>query len=576
MAPTKVESQARPGTLVRTVVVLVLAIVALTGCSSIPLSGPVGTSQAEQEETESPAYTFNPPGPAPGASPKEVVNGFLLASPATQDDYRIGREFLAPSLAGEWQPVERTVVYRNEVNVVGSPSETEFVLQLEVAAVIDEFGVRQEAEEGATESIPVVLTEVDGQWRISEIPDGTMISTVDFQTLFSPHDLYFYDATYTYAVPDVRWFASRQGVSAAIVSALLEGPAPFLSGAVISAFPEGSTLVRRAVPVESGAATVDLSSEVLAGTTFLRRQQMQQQLELTLGELNTVSTVNMTVDQREVDLGPAPDPAFKPAVAGPAVGSTQVAVLDGELVFYEGSRPVEPKGLPSVAEFSPRAPAMSLDQQRFAFLNEDRNRMYVIGADRRVRQAASGSALTHPSMDPFGWVWTAAGDGSGEVYAAAPDEEASRISISAQWLSERTVTELRISREGARALIIARTGDTSRAYIAGVVRDQNGQPRSINTPVALHPSVPVDSGVWAGESTVIVMEASDKEPVIAEILHFNGTSQRMAPLDGMLEISAGNGDQDVYAQTSRTLYIRVGNSWAPQSQPVVQDPTFPG
>ena len=50
----------------------------------------------------------------------------------------------------------------------------------------------------------------------------------------------------------------------------------------------------------------------------------------------------------------------------------------------------------------------------------------------------------------------------------------------------------------------------------------------------------------------------------------------MAPLDCMLEISAGNGVQDVYAQTSRTLYIRVGNSWAPQSQPVVQDPTFPG
>jgi hypothetical protein len=576
VAPTKAERPARPGTLVRTVVVLVLALVALTGCSSIPISGPVGTSQAEHKETEAPAYTFNPPGPAPGASPKEIVNGFLLASPATQDDYRIAREFLAPSLAGEWQPVERTVVYRNEVNVVGSPSETEFVLQLEVAAVVDEFGVRQEAESGATESVPVVLTEVDGQWRISEIPDGTMISAVDFQTLFSPHNLYFYDATYTYAVPDVRWFASRQGVSAAIVSALLEGPAPFLNGAVISAFPEGSTLVRRAVPVESGAATVDLSSEVLAGTTFLRRQQMQQQLELTLGELNTVSTVNMTVDQREVDLGPSPDPAFQPAVAGPAVGSTQVAVLDDELVFYEGSRPVEPKGLPSVAEFSPRDPAMSLDQERLAFLNGERNRMYVIGTDRRVRQAAAGSALTHPSVDPFGWVWTAAGDGSGEVYAAAPDEEASRISISAHWLSERTVTELRISREGARALIIARTGDTSRVYVAGVVRDQNGQPRSINTPVALHPSVPADSGVWAGESTVIVMAASDKKPVTAEILQFNGTSQRMAPLDGMLEVSAGNGDQDVYAQTPRTLYIRVGNSWAPQSQPVVEDPTFPG
>ncbi|EMY33043.1 lipoprotein LpqB [Arthrobacter crystallopoietes BAB-32] len=575
MARTKVEPQGYPGTLLRTVVVLVLALFALTGCSSIPLSGPVGTSQAEQEET-APTYTFNPPGPAPDADPKAIVEGFLLAVTATQDDYGIAREFLAPSLAGEWQPVERTVVYRNAPNIVGSPSETEFVLQLEVAAVIDESGIRQESEAGATESIPVVLSEVDGQWRISEIPDGTMISTVDFPTVFTSHNLYFYDATYTYAVPDVRWFASRQGLSAAIVAALLEGPAPFLNGAVISAFPEGSTLVRRAVPVESGAATVDLSADVLTGTTFLRRQQMQQQLELTLGELNTVSTVKMTVDQREVDLGPTPDPGFQPAVVGPAVGSTQIAILDDELVFYEGSRPVEPEGLPSVAEFSPRDPAMSLDQEQFAFLSGQRNRLFVIGEDRQVQQAATGTGLTPPSIDPFGWTWTAAGDQSGQVFAVAPDENATRISISAQWLSERTVTELRISREGARALIIARSGDTSRVYLAGVVRDQNGQPRSINTPVALQPSVPVDSGVWAGETTVIVMEASDEAAVTAEILNLNGASQRMAPLDGMLEISAGNGSQDVYAQTPRTLYIRVGNSWAPQSRPLVLDPSFPG
>ena len=91
---------------------------------------------------------------------------------------------------------------------------------------INESGVRTQAQEDATESLPVELTKVDGQWRISSIPDGTLVSTVDFRTLFSPYNLYFYDPTYTYAVPDVRWFANRQGISAAIVAAMLEGPAP--------------------------------------------------------------------------------------------------------------------------------------------------------------------------------------------------------------------------------------------------------------------------------------------------------------------------------------------------------------
>jgi hypothetical protein len=561
----------------RAVVVMVLAMLALASCSSIPMSGPVATVQADSGESRGTGYTFNPPGPAPGDDPKEIVEGFIQAGTAPQDDYRIAREFLAPDLAGEWQPVQRTLVYRNVVKTVGSPSETEFVLQVEVDTSINEAGVRTQAEEGATESLPVELTEVDGQWRISSIPDGTMVSTVDFRTLFSPYNLYFYDPTYTYAVPDVRWFANRQGISAAIVAALLEGPAPYLAGAVISAFPEGSQLVRRAVPIESGAASVDLSAEVLTGTTFLRRQQMQQQLELTLGELNTVSTVQMTVDQREVDLGSGPDPEFQAAVTDPAVGNVQVGILDEELVFYEGSRPVKPEGLPSVDRLSPREPAMSLDQERFAFLTAERNRMFVIGEDRTAVEAASGRELTGPSVDPFGWAWTAAGDGSGRVSAVSIEKPDEVVAVSAQWLTERMVTELQISREGSRALIITREGENTGVYIAGVVRDRDGRPRGITTPKRLKASVPVDTGVWANEDTVIVMKSSAEEAVTAEILHLDGSSQRTAPLQGMVEISAGNGDQDVYAQTNEMLYIRVGNSWAPQrNSPLVIDPSFPG
>jgi hypothetical protein len=556
---------------------MLCAMLALASCSSIPMSGPVGTVQADSGETGGTGYTFNPPGPSPGDSPQQIVAGFIQAGTATQDDYRIAREFLAPDLAGEWQPVQRTLVYRNVVRIVGSPSETEFVLQVEVDATINESGVRTQAEEGATESLPVELAQVDGEWRISSVPDGTMVSTVDFRTLFSPFNLYYYDPTYTYAVPDVRWFANRQGISAAIVAAMLEGPAPYLAGAVISAFPEGSQLVRRAVPIESGAASVDLSAEVLTNTTFLRRQQMQQQLELTLGELNTVSTVQMTVDQREVDLGNSPDPQFQAAVTDPAVGNVQIAVLDEELVFYEGSRPVKPEDLPSVSRLRPREPAMSLDQERFAFLTAERNRMFVIGENRRAVEAASGSNLTGPSVDPFGWAWTAAGDGSGKVSAVsigAPDES---VAVSAQWLTERTVTELQISREGSRALITTREGESTSVYVAGVVRDQDGRPRGITTPKRLNPSVPVDSGVWADEDTVVVMQASPDEAVTAEVLNLDGSTLRTAPLQGMVEISAGNGDQDVYAQTNEMIYIRVGNSWAPQrNSPLVIDPSFPG
>ncbi|NKX49874.1 hypothetical protein HER39_04655, partial [Arthrobacter deserti] len=115
-----------------------------------------------------------------------------------------------------------------------------------------------------------------------------------------------------------------------------------------------------------------------------------------------------------------------------------------------------------------------------------------------------------------------------------------------------------------------------KVYIAGVVRDRDGRPKSINTPVILKPSVPVTTGVWADEGTVVVMAGSATREVTAEALGLDAGTLRMAPLKGMVAISAGNGPQDVYAQTRNRLYVRVGNSWAPQAPPVVRDRASPG
>jgi hypothetical protein len=43
----------------------------------------------------------------------------------------------------------------------------------------------------------------------------------------------------------------------------------------------------------------------------------------------------------------------------------------------------------------------------------------------------------------------------------------------------------------------------------------------------------------------------------------------------MMTVSAGNGTQDIYAQTPEAIFVRVGNSWVPQTEGV-KDPAFPG
>ncbi|MFZ9283592.1 MAG: hypothetical protein ACO24V_02625, partial [Candidatus Nanopelagicales bacterium] len=82
----------------------VLALVLLTGCGSIPTSGPVisGLEIGAAEQTQ--VETSFPQAPRPGASQREIVAGFLAANASAIGDYSIAREYLADFVAGEWTP----------------------------------------------------------------------------------------------------------------------------------------------------------------------------------------------------------------------------------------------------------------------------------------------------------------------------------------------------------------------------------------------------------------------------------------------------------------------------------------
>jgi hypothetical protein len=419
--------------------------------------------------------------------------------------------------------------------------------------------------------VPVELEQVDGQWRISGIPDGTMVSAADFPSLFEGYTAYFFDPTYRYAVPDVRWLASRQGVAASLATLLLEGPAPYLAEAVVSAFPEDTGLAQQAVPIESGVAGVDLTSAALDGTTFLDRQRMQQQLKLTLGPLNTVSSIRMSVGQRDVETGDGAAAEVEPAVQDPAVGSRQIAVLDGDLVFYEGSAVVQDTQLPAVSQLHPREPAQAPNGDEAAFLGD--GGLFTIGADGAVRNVVAGAELTGPSIGPFGWVWTASGHG-GTVSAVPLDQSGGpAVPVAAPWLAGAEVTDLRISRDGTRALLITHVDGETNVLVAGIVRDGDGVPLRLSEPNELRSPVAADSAAWVDETTVAVLDSDGSE---AAVLRLDGSSDELGQLDGMAEISAGNGPDNIYVQTPDRLYSRVGNSWAPQPPPAVLDPAFPG
>ena len=583
----KKSASAGPATRVILMAAVVLAV--LSGCSSIPTTGPVGTASADSGGSSLvDNFAVAPRGPSQdgGETPEEILQGFITAGTGAAEDYSVAREFLTEGLADTWRATDRVLIYGADPNIVPAPDGNSYSIQLEVIGSVDERGIRTDKALGTTETLSASMEQVAGQWRISAVPNGIMISEVNFSLLFLSHNLYFYASNYEFWVPDTRWFVQKSGIAANVVKAMLEGPAPYLQGAVSSAFPAGTALARDAVPVVSGVATVDLSAEVLQDSNDLNRQQMALQLQQNLTNLNNVNSVSMTVNQRDVDLGKESS-ALVEAIADPEAGSTQIAVYQNELAYFKGVEPQAIEGIPSVAEYGPRDPALSLDLATIAFLNADRTSLFLTGPNQTVREVIEGTSLTAPSIDPEKWTWTAADNaGNTEIFALPPGGGPEQVlSLPVAWLKEASISELRISRDGARALLVTNQGGRSHVLVAGIVRDANGTPKTLNTPLELTvtansgtgiPSMlPVNRAKWVSEDSVAVLQTSPDSQVTPLILGLGTAPEPLASLTGISGLSAGKGEQDIYVETASAMYKRMGNSWYEVAKGLL-DPAYPG
>ncbi|WP_457974297.1 LpqB family beta-propeller domain-containing protein [Arthrobacter sp. D1-17] len=564
----------------RAVAVAIVAVVLLlvASCAQIPRSGPVGKSTDESAGNPN-APVFFPVAPRTGASPEAVIEDFYLAGSGYEDDYAVARQYLTQASSVAWKPDQRTLVFRSE-RVVKTGVEGVFTYELDVAYSVDADGVATQMPEGTKESIPVTLVQVDGEWRISKLPDGTAIPEETFKVIYGAYPIYFYDPTFTYAVPDVRWFIKKKTVKS-MTSALLAGPAPYLKGAVVSAFPSGMKLARESVPVVSGAAQVDLSAKELTEASTEDRLRMQTQLVLTFRSQPDVINVELRANQdlvRVEDNG-----SVLPPVQNRNVPARQIAVHKNELVRYENNRVSPLPDMQSVAGLKPRAPAESPVSQSVAFLGAGRGTLYSLVPGQPPRALITRSSLTHPSFSLHDWVWTAGPGAQGvtEVSAfrptgIAPGATVPAVTLTPSWLAGRTVKDFRISREGVRALVISEQNGSTRVQVAGIIRGADGTPKELTAPISLRASGSPDQGVWVNDTTVAVMRGAASASVAPELISLASTQpQKLAPWPGLVALSAGNGPEEIYAQSADGIFQRLGNGWSPQLKGPT-DPSFPG
>jgi hypothetical protein len=272
-----------------------------------------------------------------------------------------------------------------------------------------------------------------------------------------------------------------------------------------------------------------------------------------------------------------------PPVRDKNVPDRQIAVNNNGLVRYENNRISPLPDIRSVVALAPRSPAESPVSQSAAFLNAGGGTLYSIVPGQPARALTSRATLTRPSFDRYDWVWTAGPGAKGETeliafrpVGVAIGAGVPNVTVSPAWLAGRSVKEFRVSREGTRALIITEQGGKSRVQVAGIVRAADGTPKDLTEPMTLLATSNPDQGVWVDDTTVAVMKGSSNATVTPELLFLTSSQpQQLAPWPGLTALSAGNGADEIYAQSTEGIFQRLGNGWSPQIKGPI-DPSYPG
>src|SRR5690606_17231094 len=195
--------------------VVALAVAATLGaCAQIPMSGPVRVGNADVDPPADIAML--PQGPAVGATPRQIVSGFLgaaVAATTSPEEFETAREYLTEEVASTWEPASAVRVVRETpvAEPVGrgdqvdlAEAETvDMVVRATTIATLDTSGAYSEVGNPRELGYRFTLVRVGGEWRISVLDDGVLVPANLFANQYRATRLYFPSATDTkYLVPD--------------------------------------------------------------------------------------------------------------------------------------------------------------------------------------------------------------------------------------------------------------------------------------------------------------------------------------------------------------------------------------
>lgn len=528
------------------------AVLLLAGCSAIPSAGPVQPGTTEEPNGTSIVYAPNPP--APGASQRDIVSGFLTAASAG-GRLQVAKQYLTPGFAAKWKPNSRVLVQASQPT--SSANGNVLTLEMPVTAKVDAEGVYTQT----TATVPLVfhLTQRSGEWRIDQAPDGIVLTPTVFARNYKPQSLEFYDESWSRLVPDLRWFPSDTTApsSSAVVAALIAGPAGPLAGGVTMNALHGAT-VQGVDAASTGMTTVTLRTTG-QGPDAATLTRMQQQLIQSL-RLPTPNALRLVVNDKLASpvkslVSQSPQPAAYVVANGRfgTLSSSGTFTEDGTL-----GRRIEAE--------NPSAITVSLRQGLAAVLTGAGEVAVVTTSGARTVDSRSG--VVAPALDQRGWTYSVPADSPNAFTATDAGGNAIQLVSS---LPSGTVRAIEVSPDGTRMLVVLQRPNGPVAFVKGILRNPDGTPTGLTdaqyaVDLGGNTGLAVDA-TWVDPGDVAVLVNSpDGSTERVQLQQLGGLSSPLGSIPNATAIvgTSSTSDLRVLLQTG-DLFVWQDPSWQAQS-----------
>ncbi|QNQ89767.1 MtrAB system accessory protein LpqB [Corynebacterium poyangense] len=480
----------------------------LAGCNSLPgNSEPQVLRKFESSQEEPSAIS-----PIAGREPDLLVRDFYAASARPTGDYLSARNFMTAEASQRWNPRESTLVV-NRIDLTTQPgadnSTHSYKIRGDVIGRLESDGTYR--PENFLYEADVKLQQVDGEWRISSLPNGLVLERSELRNQYQPHELYYFDTTGKVLVNDRRWvYSANDSMNTTLVSLWAQGASEILKPAVNAHLPKDAEFI--------GAEDQTYRFSGLAGLDQGERLKLAAELVWTLSAARIPGPYGIEADGQPLldsyDKYSTDDFAeYNPAVY--AGSDPALYALTDKNLFQVTNNGLEDKNIAVAHSGDIRSAAIRADHSAAIVRSDgDKNRLWVGKIDARLDPSLSASSLTTPTFEyDSSAVWVVAeGRRVTRIVRSSTTGELAESVVDTTDLKklDGDISVLRLSHDGTRAAFVV----AGKLYTAIVQRPAAAE-RRLTQVIEIAPQLgdSVLAVDWQYDGSLVVGTSTPDNPV---------------------------------------------------------------